>query len=172
MNKLNESFIMKNAMILSLSAFLVIMTVSCKEQKQQEPPAKAPAPPSVNKQPVQKLTAEEKRLKEGNKKLGWVMQDLDIPEYKLDRLHKKGELMSESYVKYAEEIIKVAKTIKDVDHPDEKLTGFAGKMLEAMTEYEAAFKSKDTEKIKTSWAALKNSCAACHKVYRKDTGGY
>ena len=163
---------MSNAVAISMSILLMLLTVSCKEEKtetsQKEVKATEPVKLPVRKQ----LTPEEKRLKDADKKLGWVMQDFDVPEYKLDRLHKKDEILTEDYVKYSSELIEASESVKDIDHPDEKLMGFAGKMLEAMATYEAALKSEDKDKVKNSWESLKNACATCHKDFRKDTGGY
>ena len=163
---------MNKAITVSISISLLAMTVSCKDQKQEQTAQVAIPAPTSSLPEKDEMTPEQKRLKEGNKRLGWVMQDLDIPEYKLDKLHKNGELMTESYIKYAIEIVKVAKTAKAVDHPDEKLTYFKNEMLAALAKYEEAFQAKDTEKIKTTWTTLKNACSACHKEYRTSSGGY
>lgn len=164
---------MNKAITFSISLALLALAVSCKEEKKETAKiavaAHAPAP-TLSVKDV--MTPEQKRLKEGNKRLGWVMQDLDIPEYKLDKFHKSGDLLTESYIKYATEIIKVAKTAKDVDHPDEKLTNFKNEMLAALAKYEEAFQAKHTEKIKSTWTTLKNACSACHKEYRTSSGGY
>ena len=161
--------------IMITSAFvLMAFLTSCSEKKEEvaaETTTPEPAPvPELPAKP--EIPTKEKILKQANKKLGWVMQDLDNPAYNLDKFHKKGEFMTENYVKFATKIIAAAKTIKDISHPDEKLTGLANDMLGAMGKYEEAFNAKDTDKLKTSYEALKVTCAACHKIYKKDSGGY
>lgn len=165
---------MIKAINITCAFVLMAFLTSCSEKKEEvtaETPASEP-PPAPVAPAVPEMTAAEKALKQGNKKLGWVMQDLDVPSYKLDKFHKEGEFMTESYLKFATKIIAVAKTIKDIGHPDEKLTGLASDMLGAMGKYEEAFKAKDTDALKTSYKALKVTCAACHKIYKTDSGGY
>lgn len=152
--------------LLLLSAFLLLST-SCKEKEEKvDPIAEKPKAPEVT------ISPEEKRLKEANKKLGWIMQDMEVPEYKLDRLLKKGEFLSDDFMKYANEVIKNARKLKEIDHPDTKLVGLGKEMLTAIDSLEAAVASKSPEKLKGSWGALTKKCAACHKDYKKGGGGY
>ena len=92
---------MSNAVAISMSILLILMTVSCKEEKQEKPQEEVEKTEHVKLPVRKKLTPEEKRLKEADKRLGWVMQEFDVPEYKLDRLHKKDEILTEDYIKYS-----------------------------------------------------------------------
>ena len=163
---------MKNIAIIVIAAGFTLMAFSCKEEKtnETEPPKEITAP--VAKAPVKELTAEEKQLKKANKETGWIMQDMEVPEYKLDKLYKKGEFSSEDFLKYAKDISTIAKKIKDIDHPEEKFVTLASKMLAAMGNFEAAVSSKNEENIKSKWESLTKACAACHKDYKKGGGGY
>lgn len=163
---------MNYALVTTMSVGLLLTSFSCKEEKKEiiidtvevEVPAKKPE--------VSELSPEEKRLKTANKELGWIMQDMEVPEYKLEKLYEKGEFLSEDYLKYSADIIKNAQKFHKLDHPDEKLVGFAKDMLKAMSAFESALTSKNVEEVKTKWEALTKTCAACHKDYKKGGGGY
>ncbi|MCM8526309.1 MAG: cytochrome c [Lentisphaeraceae bacterium] len=163
---------MNYALVTTMSVGLLLISFSCKEEKQEIIIDKVEVEVPAKKPEVSELSPEEKRLKTANKELGWIMQDMEVPEYKLEKLHKKGEFLSEDYLKYSADIIKNAQKFNKLDHPDEKLVGFAKDMLKAMSAFESAVASKNVEEIKTNWEALTKTCAACHKDYKKGGGGY
>ena len=163
---------MNNTATFIISLGLVFLVVSCKEQKTADSDETPKTTIVVKKNDAPELTKEEKRLKTANKKLGWIMQDMEVPEYKLDELHEKGDLLTEDYLKYSKEMIDNTKKFNEIDHPDEKLVKFANEMLEAMKGFETAISTKNKEAVKVSWQTLIKTCAACHKVYKKGGGGY
>lgn len=163
---------MNYALVTTMSVGLLLTAVSCKEEKEQFTDRKVEVTSPVKKPSESQLTPEDKRLKTAEKEIGWIMQDMEVPEYKLKKLHEKGDFFTEDYLKYATEIVNNAMRVSKVDHPDEKFVGFAKEMLKAMSGFEAAFKSNNVEDVKTKWEALTKTCAACHKDFKKGGGGY
>lgn len=163
---------MKNVLMASMSAGIMLTAVSCKEKNEEAVNQKVEASAPLTKSSTNEIPTEEKKLKEAVKVIGWIMQDMEVPEYKLKKLHEKGEFFTETYLKYASDIVNNAKRVSQVDHPDKKFVGLANDMLKAMSDFEAAFTSKNVEEVKSKWDALTKSCAACHKDYKKGGGGY
>ena len=157
--------------VLIVSLSLVMFLFACKKEEQIEMQEDMEVL-ELKESPVSELTEEEKRLKTADRKLGWIMQDLEVPEYKLEKLAKKGEFVSDDYIKYANELITSLKKFKEIDHPDEVLVGLGNKMLVAMGEFESSITAKNPETIKKNWEILSQACAACHKDYKKGGGGY
>ena len=155
-----------------LISVFVLSAFSCKDEESAKTNIEPVLSPQTEPSPKNTMSPEEKRLKEANKRLGWIMQDMEVPEYKLDRMYKRNEFTSEEFIKYANDVINNARKFNEIDHPDKKLVTLAKDMLKAVDGFESALTSKDEAKLKSSWETLTKACAACHKDYKKGGGGY
>ena len=105
------------------------------------------------------------KLKKAEYMVHEAMEMMDLPEYGVKKLSKKGMYTSKDFVQAVTDMIREGRVLKDLDHPDEEYMTMNQEMLDSFNDLEAAVKAKDIKKIKTSLVVVNNTCKKCHDVY-------
>ena len=109
--------------------------------------------------------AEKARMVKAEHMVHEAMEMMDMPEYGLKKLAKKGLYTHKDFIAAATDMIREGRVLKDLDHPDEYFMKMNQEMLDSFVAFEAAVKAKNVEKIKANLAIVMDTCKKCHDVY-------
>ena len=108
---------------------------------------------------------EKRRYKKAEHMVHEAMEMMDLPEYGVKKLAKKGLYTSKDFIQASTDMMREGRVLKDLDHPDEKFMKMNQEMLDSFVAFEAAIKTKDFAKIKASLAIVNDTCKKCHDAY-------
>ena len=113
------------------------------------------------------LTEEQKKimLRKSEHVVDKSMELMDLPEYGIKTLTKKGDYQSKELLDAFTTLIKAGRTMKDVEHPEKQFNDFNKEMQDSFIALEKAVKAKDPVMVKKAWAVTNETCKKCHDVY-------
>jgi hypothetical protein len=109
-------------------------------------------------------TADDVHLRRVENEVDKIMEAMDLPEYGLVKLAKKGEYTGD-FIEAGRDLIKAGSKMTAIEHPDAEFNQFSRNMMDAFKHFEKALESKDSSTIKQSWQLVQQSCVKCHDVY-------